>query len=109
MPAPSDVSRYADLAGEAFDLLDRLAGLFTDAGRARRLRRQAARLEHRSQRVAASAARADSTIRRERLSRKSADLHRRATLAWSEAQALHPISVESAVLADARDPGAAGS
>lgn len=97
---PTGLSRYLDLAGDAAGFIARIADLFkTDpASRARRLRRQAARLEGRSRRVAS---RADAAgPRADRLAERSADLHRRALIAWAEAQALQPISAELAATSD---------
>lgn len=103
MPIAEDVSRYATLVGDVLDLAGRTRDLFTvgPAGRARRMRRRAARLEHRARRIAAHlAARIMPEPKHRRLFLRSAELHVRAVALWAEAQAIQPVDVELAARLD---------
>lgn len=103
MPIAEDVSRYANLVGDVLDLAGRARDLFAagPAGRARRMRRRAARLEHRARRIAARlTARAMPEPKHRRLFLRSAELHARAVALWAEAQAIQHVDVELAARLD---------
>lgn len=86
-----DVKRYLETAGEAVSVFSKVRDFFAAHPRvkARRLRRHAAFLLARANRVQ----------KREHFLH-AADLRRRARLAWAEAQSLDPIAAELAAQLD---------
>ena len=103
VPIAENVSRYATLVGDVLDIAGRARDMFgsSPATRARRMRRRAARLEHRARRVAGRlTARALPEHKHRRLFLLSAELHARAVALWAEAQAIQPINAELAARLD---------
>lgn len=101
VPIAEDVSRYASLIGDGLNLFERIADAFRSdpPARARRMRRRAARLEHRSRSAAVRSLHASGS-RRARLFDRSSDLHKKAVALWDEAQAVDAVDVELAARLD---------